>query len=40
MSRNYLEPKIEYIKQVLVVKLAVFTVSKLSKDPEQGNEDP
>jgi hypothetical protein len=40
MSRNYLEPKIKYIKQVLAAKLAALTISKLSKDIEQGNEDP
>jgi hypothetical protein len=34
MSRNYLEPKIEYIKQVLVAKLAALTASKLSKGIE------
>jgi hypothetical protein len=34
MSRNYPEPKIEYIKQVLAAKLVVFITSKLSKDPE------
>jgi hypothetical protein len=39
MSRNYPEPKIEYIKQVLVAKLVVLTISELSKDPEQGNKD-
>jgi hypothetical protein len=40
MFRNYPEPKTEYIKQVLVAKLVVLTISELSKDPEQGNEDP
>jgi hypothetical protein len=40
ISRNYPEPKIEYIKQVLVVKLVVLTISKLFKNPEQGNKDP
>jgi hypothetical protein len=39
MFRNCLEPKIEYIKQVLAAKLIVLTINKLSKDPEQGNED-
>jgi hypothetical protein len=39
MSRNCPEPKTEYIKQVLAAKLAVLTVSKLSKDLEQGNKD-
>jgi hypothetical protein len=39
ISRNCLEPKIEYIKQVLAAKLVVFTVSKLFKDPDQGNKD-
>jgi hypothetical protein len=34
ISRNYLEPKIEYIKQVLVAKLAALTISKLFKDIE------
>jgi hypothetical protein len=34
ISRNYLEPKIEYIKQVLVAKLVVLIISKLSKDIE------
>jgi hypothetical protein len=34
ISRNCLEPKIEYIKQVLAAKLIVLTISKLSKDPE------
>jgi hypothetical protein len=34
ISRNYLEPKIKYIKQVLVAKLVVFTISKLFKDIE------
>jgi hypothetical protein len=34
MSRNYLEPKTEYIKQVLAAKLAALTISKLSKDIE------
>jgi hypothetical protein len=32
MSRNYLEPKTKYIKQVLVAKLVVLTINKLSKD--------
>ena len=32
ISRNYLEPKIKYIKQVLVTKLVVLTISKLFKD--------
>jgi hypothetical protein len=40
MSRNCPEPKTEYIKQVLAAKLAVLITSELSKDPEQGNEDP
>ena len=40
MSRNYPEPKIEYIKQVLAAKLAALTISELSKGIEQGNEDP
>jgi hypothetical protein len=34
ISRNCPEPKIEYIKQVLVAKLVVFIINKLSKDPE------
>jgi hypothetical protein len=34
ISRNCLESKIEYIKQVLVVKLIVLIISKLFKDPE------
>jgi hypothetical protein len=34
ISRNYLEPKTEYIKQVLVAKLVVLIINKLSKDPE------
>jgi hypothetical protein len=34
ISRNYLEPKTEYIKQVLAAKLVVLTISKLFKNPE------
>ena len=34
MSRNYLEPKIKYIKQVLAAKLVVLTISELSKGIE------
>jgi hypothetical protein len=34
MSRNYPEPKIEYIKQVLVAKLVILTISKLFKNIE------
>jgi hypothetical protein len=40
MSRNCPEPKTKYIKQVLAAKLAVLIISELSKDIEQGNEDP
>ena len=40
MSRNYLEPKTKYIKQVLAAKLVVLTISELSKGIKQGNEDP
>ena len=40
MSRNYLEPKTKYIKQVLAAKLAALTISKLFKDIEQGNKNP
>jgi hypothetical protein len=39
MSRNYPEPKIKYIKQVLAAKLAALTISELSKNIEQGNKD-
>jgi hypothetical protein len=31
ISRNYLEPKIKYIKQVLAAKLVVLTISELFK---------
>jgi hypothetical protein len=30
--RNYSESKIEYIKQILIAKLVVFTINKLFKD--------
>jgi hypothetical protein len=32
ISRNYLELKTEYIKQVLVAKLVVLIINNLSKD--------
>jgi hypothetical protein len=40
ISRNYLESKIKYIKQVLVAKLAALTASELFKDIEQENKNP
>jgi hypothetical protein len=32
ISRNYLEPKINYIKQVLITKLVILIISKLFKN--------
>jgi hypothetical protein len=34
ISRNYLKPKIKYIKQVLIAKLVILIINKLFKSIE------